>query len=89
MSRPLRPDVVLSLAFFAICSRNRCTLEPGSVIAELPETAGARTETLARTVGGWAGYYDDEHSASLVAAIVSNIAGATEWSREVRARRFL
>lgn len=89
MSRPLHPDVMLGIRLSTICSRHRYETDTAPVIAELLEVAGDRGDVLAMEAGKWAGYYDDEHSASLVAAIVSNIAGAAEWSREVRARRFL
>lgn len=87
MSRPLHPDVALGIRLSAICSRNRYTSDPGPVIAELLEAAGDRTDVLAYEVGRWAGYYDDEHTAVLVAAIVRDIPGAAAWTHEGRAKR--
>ncbi|WP_139168120.1 hypothetical protein [Microbacterium enclense] len=87
MSRPLHPDVALGIQLSAICSRNRYTQDPGPVIAELLEAAGDRGDVLAYEAGRWAGYYDDEHTAVLVAAIMEGIPGAAEWAPVGRARR--
>lgn len=87
MSRPLHPDVALGIHLSAICSRNRYTNDPAPVIAELLEVAGARGDILAMEVGKWAGYYDDEHTAVLVAAIMAEIPGAAVWAAAGRARR--
>lgn len=57
------------------------------MIAELLEVAGDQGDVLAFEVGRWAGYYDDEHTAVLVAAIIDGIPGAAEWTHEGRARR--
>jgi hypothetical protein len=87
MSRPLHPDTLLGIRLAAICSRNQYTHDPGPVIAELLEVAGARGDILGMEVGKWAGYYDDEHTAVLVAAIMADIPGAAVWAAEGRARR--
>lgn len=87
MSRPLNPDVLLGVHLSAICSRNRYTQDPAPVIAELLRVAGNHSGVLAFEAGRWAGYYDDEHTAVLVAAIVEGIPGAAEWTHEGRARR--
>lgn len=87
MSRPLHPDVALGIHLSTICSRNRYTRDPGPVIAELLDVAGDRGDVLAYEVGRWAGYYDDEHTAVLVAAIVESIPGAAEWAPVGRAKR--
>lgn len=84
MSRPLDPDTHLSIRLSAICGRNRYTRDPGPVIAELIATAGARTDLLAREVGQWAGHYEDEQTAMLVAAILDRIPGAREHAQKVR-----
>lgn len=86
-SRPLHPDVALGIHLLAICSRNQYTHDPGPVIAELLEVAGARGDVLEMEVGKWAGYYDDEHTAVLVAAIVAEIASAAVRAAEGRAWR--
>lgn len=80
MSRPLDPDTHLSIRLSAICGRNRYTRNPAPVIAELRATAEARTDLLAREVGLWAGHYEDEHTATLVDAILDGIPGAREWA---------
>jgi hypothetical protein len=87
MTRPLHPDVALGIHLSAICSRNQYTHDPGPVIAELIKVAGARGDILAVEVGKWAGYYDDEHTAVLVAAIVADVPGAEAWTHSGRARR--
>ncbi|MEV7827340.1 hypothetical protein [Microbacterium enclense] len=87
MSHPLHPAVALGIHLSTICSRNRYTTDPAPVIAELLEVAGDRGDVLAFAVGRWAGYYDDEHTAVLVAAIVALIPGAAGWTHEGRARR--
>lgn len=55
-SRPLDPETTLGVNLSAICSRNRYTDDPGPVIAELIETAGDRTDVLAREAGTSAGF---------------------------------
>jgi|GEM_PF-1007780 hypothetical protein len=82
MGRPLHPDTMLGIHLAAICSRNRYTTDPGPVIAELLETAGGRGDILAMEAGRWAGYYDDEHTKTLVAAIVASIPGAVAWTAD-------
>jgi hypothetical protein len=80
MSRPLDPTTHLLIRLSAICGRNRYTRDPAPVIAELFAAAGARTDLLARETGLWAGHYEDEHTATLVAAILDGIPGAREWA---------
>ncbi len=87
MSRPLHPDTLLGIRLAAICSRNRYTTDPAPVIAELIEAAGGRGDILAMEAGRWAGYYDDEHTAPLVAAIIRDIPGAAEWTADGVRRR--
>lgn len=87
MSRPLHPDVLLGVQLSAICSRHRYDHDTAPVIMELLTAAGDRTDILAMEVGRWAGYYDDEHSAVLVAAIVTEIPGAAAWTADGARRR--
>lgn len=87
VSRPLHPDVLLGIHLSAICSRHRYDRDTAPVTAELLETAGDRTDILAMESGRWAGYYDDEHSAALVAAIVAEIPGAAAWTADGARRR--
>lgn len=87
MSRPLHPDTLLGIRLSTICSRNRYEIDTAPVIAELLEAAGDRGDVLAMEAGKWAGYYDDEHTAALVAAIVAEIPGAAEWAPVGRERR--
>lgn len=68
MSR-LSPDTMLSIELGSICSRNRYTSEPGPVIAELLATAGDRVEILQQSVGSWVGYYEDDYTRILCAAL--------------------
>ena len=87
MSRPLHPDTLLGIRLSTICSRNRYETDTASVIAELLEVAGDRGDVLAMEAGKWAGYYDDEHTSALVAAIIAEIPGAAEWAHVGRERR--
>ena len=87
MSRPLHPDTLLGIRLSAICSRHRYDHDTAPVIAELLEVAGDRGNLLAFEAGRWAGYYDDEHTAALVAAIITEIPGAAAWTHEGRSRR--
>lgn len=87
MSRPLHPDVLLGVQLSAICSRHRYDHDTAPVIAELLAAAGDRADILAMEAGRWAGYYDDEHSAALVAAIVTEIPGAAAWTADGARRR--
>ena len=84
MSRSLDPDTHMSIRLSAICGRNRYTRDPAPVIAELIAAAGARTDLLAREAGRWAGHYEDQHTATLVAAILDGIPGALEQARWAR-----
>lgn len=87
MSRPLHPDVMLGIRLSTICSRNRYESDTAPVIAELLEVAGDRGDVLAYEVGRWAGYYDEEHTAALVSAIMAEIPGAAKWALVGRRRR--
>lgn len=78
---------MLGIRLSTICSRNRYETDTAPVIAELLEVAGDRGDVLAMEVGKWAGYYDDEHTAALVAAIIAEIPGAAAWTAEGRERR--
>lgn len=69
MPRRLSPDVLLSITLDAICSRNRYTSDPGPVLDELRATAGNRREVLAEAVGTWLGFFEDEYTATLCAAL--------------------
>lgn len=68
-SGPLHPDVALSIRLSAIMSRHRYTHDPAPVIDELYATAGDRLDLLAVEVGGWIGYYEDEHCRPLIRAL--------------------
>lgn len=68
-SHGLSPDTRLSVHLDAICSRNRYTTAPTSVIAELIETAGDRRDILAESVGTWVGYFEDDHTKILCTAL--------------------
>lgn len=86
MRHPLSPDTRLDVDLSAICSRNRYTHDPGPVLDELRATAGDRTDTLARVTGTWAGYFDDEHTATLTTAL-RTIDGTAPWVEVGRERR--
>lgn len=83
----LHPDVHLGVALGAICGRNRYAADPAPVIAELRTRAGVRTDVLAMEAGKWAGYYDGEHTAVLVAAILAEVPGAAPWAEVGRSQR--
>lgn len=68
-SRGLSPDARLTVHLDAICSRNRYTSDPAPVIAELIETAGDRRDLLAESVGTWLGYFEDDYTRTLCAAL--------------------
>lgn len=87
VSRPLHPDVLLGVQLSAICSRHRYDHDTAPAITELLAAAGDRADILAMEAGRWAGYYDDEHSAALVAAIVAEIPGAAMWTADGARRR--
>lgn len=87
MARSLHPDVLLGVQLSAICSRHRYDQNTAPVITELLAAAGARKDILAMEAGRWAGYYDDEHSAALSAAITAEIPGAKEWTADGARRR--
>lgn len=74
----LSPDTLLDIELSALCSRHRYTTDPAPVLDELRRRAGARTDILARVAGTWAGYYRDEHTATLADALLT-IDGADEW----------
>lgn len=74
----LHPDVALSIRLSAIMSRHRYTHDPGPVIDELYKTAGDRFDLLAVEVGGWIGYYEDEHVRILCDAL-RELPGLEPW----------
>lgn len=83
---PLHPDVALDVQLSAICSRNRYTKDPGPVLAELRAVAGDRVDVLAKVAGSWAGYYDNEHTHTLAAAMLE-LDGVGPWVELGRQRR--
>lgn len=87
MSRPLHPDIMLGIRLSTICSRNQYETDTAPVISQLLEAAGDRVDVLAMEAGKWAGYYDTDHTAALVAAIIADIPGAAEWVDAGRQRR--
>lgn len=78
---------MLGIRLSTICSRNRYERDTAPVIAELLEVAGDRGDVLAYEAGRWAGYYDEGHTAALVAAIIAEVPGAADWTHVGRARR--
>lgn len=84
-SRGLSPLVRLSVHLDAICSRNRYTRDPQPVIDELTTTAGPHTDVLAESVGTWIGYFEDDDTRTLCAAL-RTIPGVDEWIPVGRAR---
>lgn len=77
-SRGFSPDVLLSIHLDAICSRNRYTADPAPVIAELLATAGERRDILAESVGTWLGYFEDDDTRTLCAAL-RELPGLEPW----------
>lgn len=84
--RVLSKVELLNIELSAICSRNQYTREPELVIEELRRRSGPRIDILARVAGSWAGYYADDYTATLCAALV-DIEGAGEWIALGRQRR--
>lgn len=82
----LSRDVLLDIELSAICSRNQYTHDPAPVIDELRRVAGERTDILARVAGTWAGYYVNEHTRVLAAAL-REISGAEAWVALGKRRR--
>jgi hypothetical protein len=82
LSRAQLLDIKLS----AICSRNRYASDPAPVIDELRRVAGNRTDVLAQVAGSWSGYYGDEETQALAAALLT-IEGADQWVELGRRRR--
>lgn len=89
MSRLLHPGARLGIHLSAICSRHRYDRDAAPVIAQRLEMAGGRVDILAMKAGQWAGHYDDEHSAALIAAIGARAVGVTtsRSTRQLRGRR--
>ncbi len=79
MPRGLTPDVMLTVTLDAICSRNRYTRDPGPVIDELRAAAGVRHDLLVEAVGTWVGYFEDDYTRTLCAAIRDGIPGLEPW----------
>ena len=77
-SRGLSPDVRLSVQLDAICSRNRYTRDPAPVVAELLATAGDRHDILTESVGIWVGYFEDDYTRILCAAL-RELPGLEPW----------
>lgn len=74
----LSPDTMLSITLDAICSRNRYSTDPESVIAELYATAGDRLDILTESVGTWVGFFEDAQIATLCAAL-HELPGLEPW----------
>ena len=67
--RTIHPDTLLSIRIGSIMTRNQYTQNPAPVMAELRSTAGDRLDILAAEVGRFIGFYDDQHTHSLVDAL--------------------
>lgn len=76
--RRLTRDVLLSVTLDAICSRNRYTGDPGSVIEELHAAAGDRLDILTESVGTWVGFFESAHTMTLCAAL-RELPGVAPW----------
>lgn len=68
----------LSVELDAICSRNRYTSDPEPVLAELRAAAGVRTDVLAESVGTWGGFFEDDYTTLLCAAL-RTLPGVEPW----------
>lgn len=75
----LSPDVLLGVKLSAICARNSLTSDPTPVIAELLETAGARTNILAMEVGTWIGFYENDDDKHALVEALREIPGVEPW----------
>lgn len=78
---------LLSIELDSICSRNRYTTDPAPVIAELRAAAGNRADVLAQAAGLFAGYFDDEYTHTLCAALAAEIDGIRPWVQVGQERR--
>lgn len=67
--RLLYPDGQLAVHLRAIMCRNQYTHDPAPVIAELYGTAGDRIDILTAEVGRWVGFYEDDYTRDLSAAL--------------------
>ena len=86
MPRRLSPDTLLSITLDAICSRNRYTADPAPVIAELHAAAGDRSDILTESVGTWVGFFEDEQTLTLCAAL-RELPGLEPWIEVGASRR--
>lgn len=86
MSRPLHPDVALSVRLDAICARNQYTDDPAPVVAELLATAGDRTDILTEAVGTWVGFFEDDYTRTLTTAL-RELPGLEPWIELGQRRR--
>jgi len=78
MPRGLAPDVMLTVTLDAICSRNRYSRDPTPVIEELIAAAGDRRDLLVEAVGTWVGYFEDDYTRVLCAAL-RELPGLEPW----------
>lgn len=85
-SRGLSPEVALTVTLDAICSRNRYATDPAPVIAELRATAGDRVDLLTESVGTWVGYFEDDYTRTLCAAL-RELPNLEPWLELGRRRR--
>ncbi|MFD4957885.1 hypothetical protein [Microbacterium sp. NPDC058389] len=83
----LSKPTLLSIELDSICSRNRYTADPASVIAELRAAAGNRIDVLAQATGIFAGYHDDQYTRTLTEALQAEIDGIGRWVQVGQERR--
>ncbi|WP_136057222.1 hypothetical protein [Microbacterium sp. K24] len=85
-SHGLSAETRLSIKLDNICSRNRYTTDPASVVAELHAAAGARTDILTESVGTWLGYFEDDYTRVLCDSL-RQLPGLEPWIALGRRRR--
>lgn len=78
-SRGLHPDTMLSISISCVMSRNQYAADPAPVIDELYATAGDRIDLLEREIGQWIGYYEDDYTRALTAALRALPFDMEEW----------
>ncbi|MDN3310634.1 hypothetical protein QWJ90_06800 [Microbacterium oryzae] len=83
---PLHPDTLLGIRLASICSRHRFDADAEGALAELRAAYAGRMDILAREIGTWIGYYEDEHARALCDGL-RRIPGVEEWTPLGRARR--
>lgn len=65
----LSPDTRISVHLDAICTRHQYTSDPAPVLDELRTAAAGRVDVLTESLGTWVGYFEDDYTRTLCAAL--------------------